>query len=122
METNYFSIYFALVLQIIVAIGFVVTTLFFSHIVGANNKNKVKDENFESGVRSIGNAREPFAVQYFLTAILFLIFDIEVVFMYPWAVAFKSLSPDALITMALFLFIVCFGLFYELKKGFFTRS
>ncbi|MGE9616118.1 MAG: NADH-quinone oxidoreductase subunit A [Solitalea-like symbiont of Acarus siro] len=106
----------------IVAIGFVTVTLFFSHMVGAKSRNKIKDENFESGVEAIGNAREPFDVQYFLTAILFLIFDIEVVFMYPWAVAFKELSGDAIITMAIFLFIVCFGLFYEIKKGFFTRN
>ncbi|MGE9515868.1 MAG: NADH-quinone oxidoreductase subunit A [Solitalea-like symbiont of Tyrophagus putrescentiae] len=122
MVDHYFSIYFGLALQMIVAIGFVTVTLFFSHMVGAKSRNKIKDENFESGVEAIGNAREPFDVQYFLTAILFLIFDIEVVFMYPWAVAFKELSGDAIITMAIFLFIVCFGLFYEIKKGFFTRN
>ena len=75
-----------------------------------------KDKNFECGIESIGNARIPFSVKYFLVAILFVLFDVEVIFMYPWAVNFKELGSEGLIKMIIFMTLLLIGFFYVIKK------
>ena len=84
--------YLPIIITVLVAGGFVVTTMFVTHILGPMRKSKVKGETFECGIESQGNARIPFSVKYFLAAILFVLFDVEVIFLYPWAVDFKSLD------------------------------
>ncbi|MBS1944073.1 MAG: NADH-quinone oxidoreductase subunit A, partial [Bacteroidetes bacterium] len=76
-----------------------------------------KDESFECGIEPHGNARAPFSVKYFLIAILFVLFDVEVIFLYPWAVTFKSLGWFGLAEMLVFLAFVLAGFFYVIKKG-----
>ncbi|MDP1802237.1 MAG: NADH-quinone oxidoreductase subunit A, partial [Bacteroidota bacterium] len=78
--------YIPIVLMFLVAMGFVVTTMVATHFLGPKRKTKIKLDSFECGVESQGNARLPFSIKYFLVAILFVLFDIEVIFMYPWAV------------------------------------
>lgn len=96
--------------------GFVGATIFISGLLGPKRSSANKDKNFESGIESIGNARTPFSVKYFLIAILFVLFDIEVIFMYPWAVNFREMGTDGLWKIGLFLFIVVVGLLYEMKR------
>lgn len=109
--------YFALVIQFMVAAGFVVTTMLATHFIGPKRKTADKLENFECGIESQGNARLPFSIKYFLVAILFVMFDVEVIFMYPWAVNFKALGAVGFIEMICFMGTLLLGFVYILKKG-----
>lgn len=108
--------YLPIVLMFIVALGFVVTTMLASHWLGPKRKTKIKLESFECGVESEGNARLPFAIKYFLVAILFVLFDIEVIFMYPWAVNFKELGMLGVIEVFTFIVLLLVGFYYMLSK------
>jgi NADH-quinone oxidoreductase subunit A len=109
--------YLPIAMMFFVALGFVVTTMFFTHWMGPKKKSTVKDESFECGIEVQGNARTPFSIKYFLVAILFVLFDVEVIFMYPWAVNFKSLGVFGLLEMLFFMGIFLTGYFYILRKG-----
>ena len=109
--------YLPLLLQVVVAGGFVAFTLFVTHILTPRIKTKNKEENFECGIESEGNARFPVSVRYFMTAILFVLFDVEVIFFYPYAVNFKSLELEGLLAVILFVVFFLLGFFYVLKKG-----
>lgn len=106
-----------IVLSFIVAFGFVATTIFVTHKLGPKRKTKIKDDTFECGIESQGNARIPFSIKYFLVAILFVLFDVEVIFMYPWAVNFKSLGIVGFIEMLTFVAFLLVGFYYIMKKG-----
>ena len=108
--------YLPIVLMFIVALGFVVTTMVASHWLGPKRKTKIKLESFECGIESEGNARLPFAIKYFLVAILFVLFDIEVIFMYPWAVNFKELGMLGVIEVFTFIILLLVGFYYMLSK------
>lgn len=116
-EQNTFSQYLPIIIQAAVAGGFVVTTMVVTHLLGPKRKSKIKLANFESGIESIGNARMPFSVKYFLTAILFVLFDVEVIFMYPWAVNFREFGMQGFVSMLIFLGFFLLGFFYIVKKG-----
>lgn len=105
-----------IIFQIIVALGFVVVTLFATHFLGPKRKTADKLTTFEAGIDPIGNARQPFSIKYFLVAILFVLFDIEVIFMYPWAVNFKELGWDGVIGMFIFMGTLLLGFIYVIKK------
>jgi NADH-quinone oxidoreductase subunit A len=109
--------YLPIFIQFIVAIGFVITTLVFARIVGPSTHGAVKDENFECGIEAVGNARVPFSVKYFLVAILFVLFDVEVIFMYPWAVNFRELGVEGLVKMFIFMGMLLLGFLYIVRKG-----
>lgn len=109
--------YIPIVIQLIVALGFVVTTMVATHYLGPKRKAKDKLENFECGIESQGNARIPFSIKYFLTAILFVLFDVEVIFLYPWAVNFKSLGLFGFVEMLVFIAFLLLGFLYIIKKG-----
>jgi NADH-quinone oxidoreductase subunit A len=109
--------YLAIFIQFLVAAGFVITTITVTHMVGPKRKTADKLESFECGVESKGNARIPFSIKYFLTAILFVMFDVEVIFMYPWAVNFKELGTIGFIEMFLFIGTLLLGFVYIIKKG-----
>ena len=106
-----------IVLMFIVAFGFVATTIFATHKLGPKRKTKVKDDTFECGIESQGNARLPFSIKYFLIAILFVLFDVEVIFMYPWAVNFKELGLLGFVEMLTFVGFLLVGFYYIIKKG-----
>lgn len=105
-----------IIFQVIVALGFVVVTLFFTHILGPKRKTDDKLSTFEAGIKVIGNARQPFSIKYFLVAILFVLFDVEVIFMYPWAVNFKELGWNGIIEMFIFMGTLLLGFIYIIKK------
>jgi NADH-quinone oxidoreductase subunit A len=109
--------YLPIVIQFIFAGGFVATTMIVTHLLGPRLNTRKKLKAFESGIKSVGNARQPFAIKYFLTAILFVLFDVEVIFLYPWAVNFIELGIQGLITMALFMGLLLVGFFYIIKSG-----
>ncbi len=109
--------YLPILIMMFVAFGFVVTTMVATHILGPQKKSKVKGEAFECGIESQGNARTPFSIKYFLVAVLFVLFDVEVIFMYPWAVNFKKLGLAGLVEMFIFIAIFLTGFFYIVKKG-----
>lgn len=109
--------YIAILIQLIVAGGFVVTTMFVTHLAGPKRPTAQKSEAFECGIESVGNARLPFSIKYFLTAILFVLFDVEVIFFYPWAVNFKELGSSGYLKMLLFIAPLFLGYLYILKKG-----
>lgn len=109
--------YFPMVIQFVVALGFIVTTMVATHYLGPKRKSKIKLESFECGIESKGNARIPFSIKYFLVAILFVLFDVEVIFMYPWAVNFKELGTTGILEMFVFMVLLLTGFYYIIRKG-----
>jgi NADH-quinone oxidoreductase subunit A len=109
--------YVPVMIQSFVVLGFVVTTMLFTHFLGPKRSTKQKLENFECGIEGMGNARSPFTVKYFLIAILFVLFDVEIIFMYPWAVNFKWLDIRGFIEIMLFSAVLLAGFFYIILKG-----
>ena len=109
--------YIPVLLQIGVAIGFVALTLFLSHLLGPSRNTKKRDDNFECGIEIQGNARFPVSVKYFLSAILFVLFDVEVIFFYPYAVNFKELGWEGFAAVLTFVAFFLTGFIYVWKKG-----
>lgn len=108
--------YFPILMQLFLAVGFVVGTIIISGKLGPKRSSVNKDKNFECGIESVGNARIPFSVKYFLVAILFVLFDVEVIFLYPWAINFKELGIEGMIKMVVFMLLLLVGFFYIIKK------
>jgi NADH-quinone oxidoreductase subunit A len=108
--------YLPIVLMFLVALGFVATTMIATHLIGPKRKSKVKLDSFECGIESLGNARLPFSIKYFLVAILFVLFDVEVIFMYPWAVNFKELGLVGVIEVFSFIALLLVGFYYMMAK------
>ncbi len=115
MQSNQLD-YLPILMQAGLAFGFVILTIVGSSYLGPKRHSKAKDKNFECGIESVGNARIPFSVKYFLVAILFVLFDVEVIFLYPWAINFKALGIDGMIKMVIFMMLLLVGFFYILKK------
>lgn len=109
--------YMPIVLQLVVAVGFVAFMLALTHLLGPKRKTTDKLANFESGIASVGNARQPMAIKYFLVAILFVLFDVEVIFFYPYAVNFKELGTEGFMAVIMFVAFFLCGFIYILKKG-----
>ncbi len=109
--------YVAIFIQFLVALGFVGIVLVTIRFAGPRRLTSDKLVNFESGIESVGNARIPFSIKYFLTAILFVLFDVEVIFMYPWAVNFEALGMVGFVEMVLFIGTLLLGFAYIIKKG-----
>ncbi len=109
--------YFPVGLQLLFAIVFVGMMMAITHYLGPTRKTADKLANFESGIESVGNARQPIAIKYFLVAILFVLFDVEVIFFYPYAVNFKSLGWEGFMAVLMFVgFFLC-GFIYIIKRG-----
>ncbi len=109
--------YLALAIIFVLAGLVVVGLLLVAQSVGPKSLNPVKAEPFESGNPPRGDARARFSVSFYLVAMLFLIFDLEVVFLYPWVVVFRELGLQGLVAMAIFLAILVIGFIYEWRKG-----
>ena len=109
--------YLPVLLMFILAVLFVAGTMFVTHKLGPMRKTKVKLESFECGIESKGNARLPLHIRYFLVAILFVLFDVEVIFMYPWAVNFRDMGTQGFIEMMVFVAFLLVGFLYAVRKG-----
>jgi len=109
--------YLPIALQLLIAVGFVGIMMGATHLLGPKRRTKDKLINFESGIPSVGNARQPISIKYFLIAILFVLFDVEVIFFYPYAVNFRELGQEGFMAVLMFVgFFLC-GFIYILKKG-----
>jgi len=114
---EYLQPYLPILLLFIIVFGFVVVNIIGTHLLGPKRSSKRKLEAFECGYEVQGNARAPFHVKYFLVAILFVLFDVEVIFMYPWVVNFKALGIVGFIEMMTFIALLLVGFIYIVKKG-----
>ncbi|MEJ7643533.1 MAG: NADH-quinone oxidoreductase subunit A [Chryseolinea sp.] len=117
MEKTELIEYAPIAIMFVLAFGFVATTMLVTHALGPKRKSKIKLESFECGIEPKGNARVPFNIKYFLVAILFVLFDVEVIFMYPWAVNFRDLGYTGFLEMIVFVGLLLIGFFYLIKKG-----
>ncbi len=109
--------YLPIALQLLFAIGLVSLIIIGSDALGPKRKTSDKLQNFESGIEIKGNARQPIAIKYFLIAILFVLFDVEVIFFYPYAVNFRELGWDGFKAVVLFVGLFLTGFIYIFKKG-----
>lgn len=108
--------YLPVLMFLVVAALFAAGTILMSHLIVPRRRGARKMSPYECGVEPVGNARGRFSVKFYLVAVLFIIFDVEVVFLYPWAVTFRELGMTGLLAMTLFLVILTVGLVYEFKK------
>src|SRR5450432_2881840 len=116
-DVNSATSYLPIALQLIFAIIFIGVMMAITHWIGPKRKTSDKLENFASGIESHGDARQPMAIKYFLVAILFVLFDVEVIFFYPYAVNFRELGWDGFAEVLLFVFFFLIGFIYIVKKG-----
>ena len=122
------SDYLPILLMFVVAAGFAVGNVLLSQVVGQHKATRTKTMPYECGKDPVGTARERFSVKFYLVAMIFILFDIELIFMMPWAVVFKKLSIEdglgtlAYVEMMLFVALLLVGYVYILKKGMFEWS
>lgn len=109
--------YFPIGIQIIFAVLFVAGMMALTHWMGPKRLTSDKLQTFESGIEQQGNARQPMAIKYFLVAILFVLFDVEVIFFYPYAVNFRGLGWDGFLAVIMFVGFFLAGFVYIIKKG-----
>lgn len=113
MLNNYFPIF----LFIIVSIAIGAMPIIASRLINRGEKNKAKSSAYECGFENFSDARMQFDIRFYLVAILFIIFDLEIAFLFPWAVALDDLGTSGLVAMSIFLLILIIGFIYEWKKG-----
>src|SRR6201985_2141846 len=117
MPTSLALTWFPVLLQAVLAMVIAAALVTLSFVVGRRLKNSVKDMPYECGIAPTGDARERFSVKFYLVAMLFILFDIEAIFLYPWAVVFKPLKMFAFFEMLIFVALVMAGFFFVWKKG-----
>ena len=117
MPGSYAQTYFPVVVQILIAIAVAGGMIAASALLGHKVRDPVKAQPYESGMNPVGNARERFSVKFYLVAMVFILFDIEAIFLYPWAVVYRELKLFAFVEMLLFIVLVLCGFFYIWKKG-----
>ena len=120
MNNSQPSDYIPIMLQTIVVFGFVVSTMLLTHFITVKRQkifSQKKQLNFECGIEIKGNARIPFSVKYFLVAILFVLFDVEIIFFYPWAINIREIGTTAVLSMIPFVVLLLVGFYYLIKKG-----
>jgi len=114
---SYPETWFPVLVQILIAVGVAGAMIGLSAILGQRLRDSVKSSPYESGMKPVGNARERFSVKFYLVAIVFILFDIEAIFLYPWAVVYRKLGLFGFFEMLLFIVLVMAGYFYIWKKG-----
>ncbi len=117
MPSSYTELYFPVLVQGIIAIGLATVLIGLSYLLGKKVRNRVKDMPYESGITPTGDARQRFSVKFYLVAMLFILFDIEAIFLYPWAVVYRDLKMFGFIEMLIFVVLILSGFFYIWKKG-----
>ena len=117
VNTNSAYNYLPIAIQLLFAIGLVTFIMVLSNWLGPKRVTDDKLQNFESGIDIKGNARQPMAIKYFLVAILFVLFDVEVIFFYPYAVNFRELGWQGFMAVVMFVSLFIIGFVYIIKKG-----
>ena len=115
--SSYTELYFPIVVQALLAMALAAGLLTVSWLLGKRLRNSVKDTPYESGIVPTGDARQRFSVKFYLVGMLFILFDIEAIFLYPWVVVFRDLKMVAFAEMLVFVFLILSGFFYIWKKG-----
>jgi NADH-quinone oxidoreductase subunit A len=121
MPKSYTELYFPILLQAVIAMGLAAGLLTVSYLLGKKVRNRVKDMPYESGIVPTGDARHRFSVKFYLVGMLFILFDIEAIFLYPWVVVYRDLSRNGnlfgFMEMLVFVVLILSGFFYIWKKG-----
>ena len=117
MPTNYTELYFPVLVQVIIAAAVAAGLVGGSFLLGKKIRGRVKDMPYECGITPTGSARERFSVKFYLVAMVFILFDIEAIFLYPWVVVYRELKIFGFFEMLIFIVLVLAGFFYIWKKG-----
>jgi NADH-quinone oxidoreductase subunit A len=117
MPSSYTELYFPVLLQALIAMAVAGGMLGASALLGKRVRDRVKGSPYECGMTPVGSPRERFSVKFYLVAMVFILFDVEAVFLYPWAVVYRQLRLFAFVEMALFLALILAGFYYFYKKG-----
>jgi NADH-quinone oxidoreductase subunit A len=117
MPNSYIELYFPILVQVAIALAVAGGLVGVSALLGQRVKNRVKDTPYECGIVPTGSARERFSVKFYLVAMVFILFDIEAIFLYPWAMVYRELKMFAFVEMFLFIVLILAGFFYIWKKG-----
>src|ERR1700685_1684852 len=117
MPQNYSQVYFPVLVQVLIAAALAAGLIGASSLLGKRARSPLKDTPYESGMAPVGSARERFSVKFYLVGMIFILFDIEAVFLYPWAVVYRQLKMFAFGEMFVFVALVMIGFFYVYKKG-----
>jgi NADH-quinone oxidoreductase subunit A len=117
MPETYAEQYFPVLVQALLAMALAAGLLTASYVLGKRVRNRVKDTPYESGMVPTGDARHRLSVKFYLVAMLFILFDIEAIFLYPWVVVYRELKMFAFVEMLVFVALILAGFFYIWKKG-----
>jgi NADH-quinone oxidoreductase subunit A len=117
MQSSYLDNYAGLLLMFILACGLAGALIVLSTLIGRHKRTREKDQPYECGMRPTGDAREPISVQFYMVALVFILFDIEAIFLYPWALVYKDLRLFGFVEMVLYIIILLAGYIYLWKKG-----
>ena len=117
MPLTYADTWLPVLIQMLIAGGVASAMIGLSALLGRHVRDPIKSSPYESGMTPVGNARERFSVKFYLVAMVFILFDIEAIFLYPWAVIYRQLRLFAFFEMLLFILLVLCGFFYIWKKG-----
>lgn len=117
MDQSYLSSYAPILIHLIFAVLLAAGLIFVSWLIGERKANPSKLSTYECGILPTGDARQPFSVKFYLVALLFILFDVEAVFLIVWAVVYRDLGMYGFVIMLIFLFLLVAGFLYEWKKG-----
>lgn len=117
MPQTYSELYFPILIQVIIAAVLAATLVGATGLLGKRSRSPLKDTPYESGMAPVGSAQERFSVKFYLVGMIFILFDIEAVFLYPWVVVYRDLKLFGFFEMLIFVLLVLVGFFYVYKKG-----
>jgi NADH-quinone oxidoreductase subunit A len=117
MPDNYFAQYLTLLIHFLLALGLAGAIVGLSQLLGPHRYSRVKMQPYECGITPVGDARQRFSVKFYLVAMLFILFDVEAVFLYPWAIIYKDLKMFGFWEMLVYIGIILVGFFYIWEKG-----
>jgi NADH-quinone oxidoreductase subunit A len=117
MPTTLVQVWFPVLVQTILALVIAAALVTLSFALGKRVKNKIKDTPYECGIAPTGDARQRFSVKFYMVAMLFILFDIEAIFLYPWAVVYKQLKMFGFFEMLTFVVLILAGFFFIWQKG-----
>jgi len=117
MPQNYFARYLPLLIHLLIAFGLAGGIVVASQLIGRHRYTRAKFQPYECGMAPVGDARERFSVKFYMVAMLFILFDVEAVFLYPWAILLRELKMFGFWEMLVYMGIILVGLFYVWKKG-----
>jgi NADH-quinone oxidoreductase subunit A len=117
MPDNYFTRYLPLLIHLTFALGLSVAMVVLSALLGKHRPTRAKMQPYECGMMPVGDARQRFSVKFYLVAMLFILFDVEAIFLYPWAVILRELKMFGFYEMLVYILVILTGFFYIWKKG-----